>query len=84
MEEYDNSIRAIYIYTIALKSSRINELFYNFGYKIWSLENYEIFIRKTTSRKQIKLNPIFSDNDSNLQASVSLKAKANRKVVVKL
>ena len=79
LEEYANSIGAIYKQTSALQSSGINDLFNNIGYKILSPENYEEFIRKTTSRKQIKLNPTISDNDSNSLASASLKAKAKKK-----
>ena len=79
LEKYANSIGAIYKQTSALQSSGINDLFDNIGYKILSPENYEVFIRKTNSRKQLKLNPTFSDNDSNSQASASLKAKENKK-----
>ena len=79
LQEYANSIGAIYKQTSALQSSGINDLFDNIGYKILSPENYEVFIRKTNSRKQIKLTHTISDNDSNSLNSASLKRRANKK-----
>ena len=79
LQEYANSIGAIYKQTSALQSSGINDLFDNIGYKILSPQNYEVYIRKTNSRKQIKLSHTISDNDSNSMNSASLKAKANKK-----
>ena len=63
LEKYAQSIGAIYKQTSALNNTGINDMFNNIGYKILSPENYEEFIKKSSSKKQIKLNS-YNDNDN--------------------
>ena len=57
LDEYAQSINAIYKQTSALNNTGVKDLFDQIGYKLLSPENYEVFIRKTSSRNQIKLSP---------------------------
>ena len=61
LNEYAKNINAIYKQTSALQNSGINDLFDAIGYKILSPENFDEFIRKSTSKKQIRAS---SDSES--------------------
>jgi len=65
LEEYAQSINAIYKQTSALKNSGIKDLFDQIGYKLLSPDNYEVFIRKTNSRNLIKLTPPKNEEKEN-------------------
>ncbi len=65
LEEYAQSINAIYKQTSALNNSGIKDLFDQIGYKLLSPDNYEVFIRKTNSRNQIKLTPPKNEEKEN-------------------
>ena len=68
LEEYAKRIKAIYKQTSALQNSGISDLFDAIGYKILSPENFEEFIKKTNSKKQIKLTEDI-ESESNSQVS---------------
>ena len=61
LNEYAKNINAIYKQTSALQNSGINDLFDAIGYKILSPENFDEFIRKSTSKRQIRVS---SESDS--------------------
>jgi Ras-related protein Rab-5C len=56
LNDYAKNINAIYKQTSALQNSGINDLFDAIGYKILSPENFDEFIRKSTSKKQLILS----------------------------
>ncbi len=60
LQEYAQSINAIYKQTSALQNTGINDLFDFIGYKILAPDNYQEFIRKSNSKKIIKLDNISS------------------------
>ena len=74
LKEYALSINAIYKHTSALQNSGINDLFDYIGYKILAPDNYEEFIKKTNSKKPIKLEKDPIDEKS------SKESKSNRSV----
>ena len=56
LEEYALSINAVYKQTSALQNNGIKELFDFIGYKLLAPQNFDAFIRKTSSKKFIRLN----------------------------
>ena len=56
LNDYAKNINAIYKQTSALQNSGINDLFDAIGYKILSTENFDEFIRKSTSKKQLRVS----------------------------
>ena len=80
LEEYAQSINAIFKQTSALNNTGIKELFDNIGYKLLAPDNYQEYIKKTASRKQIKVK--LSDNKLNKDqdnSSFKVSAKQNKK-----
>ena len=68
LKDYAKSINAVYKQTSALQNSGINDLFDYIGYKILSPDNYEELIKKTNSKKQIKLDNPSKDDKSSKEA----------------
>ena len=76
LDEYAKSINAIYKQTSALQNLGINDLFDAIGYKILSPEKYGEFIRKSSSKKQIKL---LADTESDSNSQGTNKHSVNKK-----
>ena len=62
LQEYAQSINAIYKQTSALQNTGINDLFDYIGYKILAPDNYKEFIRKSNSKKTIKIDNLSSSD----------------------
>ena len=80
LEEYALSINAIYKQTSALQNNGIKELFDFIGYKLLAPQNFDVFIRKTSSKKYIRLNSGEKKNSSEKNENNEKNEKNNKAV----
>ena len=85
LEDYAQSINAIYKETSAVNNTGISELFDNIGYKLLDPRKYKESIKKTASKKKIKQksidnhpNNIEKDNEND-NASFKIKKPKHQK-----
>ena len=79
LEEYAQSIGAIYKQTSALNNTGISDMFDNIGYKFLSPENYKEYIKKTSSKKKLNLSEDYNHNFNNDKESNATSIKKRKK-----